>query len=84
MRRVKSDQGKAANMKNGMRKMAQLTHLWRPRLVATTALVLLWPLVVQAQSLDQTLSDCALVKGVLPQGCTHANAGTVVTMPVGA
>ncbi|TXI05591.1 MAG: hypothetical protein E6Q73_01705 [Pseudorhodobacter sp.] len=51
----------------------------RSRLVTSTALALLWPLAAAAQD-----APCALVDGVLPQGCTHANAGTVVAMPVGA
>lgn len=81
-----SDLGKVVNMKRGEQKMARRSALQRSGLVATTALVLVWPLVtqVQAQSADRVLSDCALVDGVLPQDCDQANAGTVVAMPVGA
>lgn len=50
------------------------------RLLGATALTL-----VLAQSANaQSNIDCALVDGVLPEGCGHANAGTVISVPAGA
>jgi hypothetical protein len=53
---------------------------FKGRLAATTALAVLWPLAATAQ---QNL-NCALIDGVLPPYCQHANAGSVVAMPLGA
>ena len=46
--------------------------------LVTTALVSLLPAGVAAQG-----AECVLIDGVLPPGCSHANAGTVVRMPSG-
>lgn len=48
------------------------------RLLAATALVLVMPYSVQAQT-----KDCSLIDGVLPLGCKRVDANTVVTIPVG-
>ena len=47
----------------------------------STALLTVLSLPAFAQSNEQ---DCRLVNGALPQGCERANAGVVVSMPVGA
>ena len=84
MRVVENDRFRGTDMNLCEREMAQSKVRQRSRLVATTALVFLWPLVAQAQVPEQVLSNCALVDGVLPAGCEQSNAGTVVAMPVGA
>lgn len=50
------------------------------RLAVTTALVALLPVIAHGQ----VMQDCTLVDGAMPGDCTHAAAGTVVEMPVGA
>ena len=51
--------------------------LWQ--LAATTAVSALLPFAGMAEN-----RDCSLIDGMIPVGCDHANAGTVVDMPMGA
>ena len=54
------------------------------RLAATTALASLLPIMAMAQSSkDAAIEGCTLIDGRLPDDCSHLDAGTVVTMPVG-
>ena len=54
------------------------------RLAATTALASLLPIMAMAQSSkDAAIEGCTLTDGRLPDDCSHLDAGTVVTMPVG-
>lgn len=48
-------------------------------ILATTALATVFPLSAAAQT-----QGCVLVDGVMPEGCTYAAEGTVVSMPAGA
>lgn len=73
------NKGEAVTMQTGKHKSDRVLKRSLAHLAATTALVLLSPLAATAQE-----QPCAVVEGVLPADCTHANAGTVVDMPVGA
>lgn len=57
-----------------------LTHSMRV-LATTTAVATFLPLAGFAQQAGGGIDGCDLTDGVLAPGCSHANAGTLVTMP---